>query len=200
MTTSSSSKFYVCSAVPHTHTHTYVCSKSSHSLTHTHPRARAHSFPQHFSSHTFFHAQFSQTVLELFHPAPSPLSMLRFPAHYIFCFTFDIFLYIFFTRNIVTPIFHTHLCHTRSFTHNFNTYNSSHATFSLIDHPPPPLSILPCPSLWNFIFLLIVQLRTPAMPVGLGAFVAAKLKTLCWQHKFEPGWYSREAEGPEQRR
>ena len=46
----------------------------------------------------------------------------------------------------------------------------------------------------------IVELRTPAMPFGLGAFVAAKRRSLCWQHRFEPGWYSREAEGPEQQR
>ena len=46
----------------------------------------------------------------------------------------------------------------------------------------------------------IVELRTPAMPLGLGAFVAVKLRSLCWQHRFEPGWYSREAEGPEQQR
>ena len=47
---------------------------------------------------------------------------------------------------------------------------------------------------------IFVELRTPAMPFGLGAFVAAKLRSLCWQHRFEPGWYSREAEGPEQQR
>ena len=53
----------------------------------------------------------------------------------------------------------------------------------------------------NFILLgvcLIVELRTPAMPFGLGAFVAVKLRSLCWQHRFEQGWYCREAEGPEQ--
>ena len=46
---------------------------------------------------------------------------------------------------------------------------------------------------------IIVELRTLAMPFGLGAFVAAKRRSLCWQHRFEPGWY-REAESPEQQR
>ena len=176
----------------------FVQNRHTHSHTHTHTHARARTL-----SHTIFHRTPSFT--HNFHRQFSNCSIL----HHLLCLCFvslrttsfvSPLMYFFFTRNIVTPIFHTHLCHTPSFTHNFNTYNSSHATFSLIDHPPPPLSILPCPSLWNFMFLLIVQLRTPAMPFGLGAFVAAKLKTLCWQHKFEPGWYSREAEGPEQRR
>ena len=98
-----------------THTYTHICLFKIVTLTHTHthPRARAHSFPQHFSSHTFFHAQFSQTVLELFHPAPSPLSMLRFPAHYIFCFTFDIFfIYFFHAQHCHTHLSHTSLSHT----------------------------------------------------------------------------------------
>ena len=46
----------------------------------------------------------------------------------------------------------------------------------------------------------LVELRTPAMPFGLEAFVAVKLRSLCWQHRFEQGWYCREAEGPEQQR
>ena len=37
------------------------------------------------------------------------------------------------------------------------------------------------------------------MPFGLGAFVAVKLRSLCWQNRFEQG-YCREAEGPEQQR
>ena len=32
---------------------------------------------------------------------------------------------------------------------------------------------------------LIVELRTPAMPFGLEAFVAVKLRSLCWQHRFD---------------
>ena len=44
----------------------------------------------------------------------------------------------------------------------------------------------------------IVELRTPAMPFGLGAFVGIKLRSLCWQLRFEQGWYCREAEGTEQ--
>jgi hypothetical protein len=31
---------------------------------------------------------------------------------------------------------------------------------------------------------LIVELRTPAMPFGLGAFEAVKLRSLSWQHRF----------------
>ena len=50
------------------------------------------------------------------------------------------------------------------------------------------------------LYMYIVELRTAAMPFGLEAFVAAKRRSLCWQHRFEPGWYSREAEGPEQQR
>ena len=34
----------------------------------------------------------------------------------------------------------------------------------------------------------IVELRTPAMPLGLGAFVAVKLRSLRWQRRFEQGW------------
>ena len=30
--------------------------------------------------------------------------------------------------------------------------------------------------------------------------MAAKRRSLCWQRRFEPGWYSREAAGPEQQR
>ena len=40
----------------------------------------------------------------------------------------------------------------------------------------------------------IVELRTPAMPFGLGAFVAVKLRSLRWQSRFEQGWSCREAE------
>ena len=47
---------------------------------------------------------------------------------------------------------------------------------------------------------IIVELRTPAMPFGLGAFVAVKLATLRWQRRFDQGWECREAEGPEQQR
>ena len=36
------------------------------------------------------------------------------------------------------------------------------------------------------------------MPFGLGAFVGVKLRSLCWQLRFEQGWYCREAEGTEQ--
>ena len=35
------------------------------------------------------------------------------------------------------------------------------------------------------------------MPFGLGAFMAVKLRSLCWQNGFEQG---REAEGSEQQR
>jgi len=54
----------------------------------------------------------------------------------------------------------------------------------------------------DFIHLidLIVALRTPAMPFGLEAFVAVKLRSLCWQHRLAQGWYGRKAEGPEQQR
>ena len=34
----------------------------------------------------------------------------------------------------------------------------------------------------------IVELRTPAMPFGLGALVAVKLRSLRWQRRFEQGW------------
>ena len=52
-------------------------------------------------------------------------------------------------------LFHTQLCHTPSFTHNFVTHHShttlSHTTlhiqlFKLLDPPPPPLSFLPRPA------------------------------------------------------
>ena len=47
----------------------------------------------------------------------------------------------------------------------------------------------------------MVELRTPAMPFGSEAFVAVKLRSLCWQQRFEQGWYCRESEGhPEQQR
>ena len=53
------------------------------------------------------------------------------------------------------------------------------------------------------IYIYILQSfahRRCRCPSGLGAIVAVKLRSLCWQHWFEPGWYSREAEGPEQQR
>ena len=136
-----------------TYTHTHVCSKSSHSLTHTHTLLHTPSFIAHLLSRTTFTYN-SLTVRSY------TISFVKppFPARCIFCFNFDInFFYIFFhAQHCHTPSFtHTHLCHTPSFTHNFSTHNSSHTTFALIDHPPPPLSILPSPSRWHLVFLLI---------------------------------------------
>ena len=46
-----------------------------------------------------------------------------------------------------------------------------------------------------YICVCVVELCAPAMPFGLEAFVAVKLRSLRWQHRFEQGWYFREAEG-----
>ena len=51
-----------------------------------------------------------------------------------------------------TPFFtHIFVTHHLSHTTSLITHNSSHTAFELIDHPPPPLSILPSPSRWNFL-------------------------------------------------
>ena len=122
------SKSLLIATIFHIHAHTHVCSKSSHS--HTHTLLHTHPFTHHLSSHTFFHAQLSHTTLLLFDPTPSPLSMLPVPAHYISCFNFDMIFHTIFSRATLShTVFHTHLCHTLSFTHNLATHNSSHTTF-----------------------------------------------------------------------
>ena len=54
-----------------------------------------------------------------------------------------------------TSVSHTHtLCHTHtSLSHT--TLQTQTCNLKLIDPPPPPLSILPSPSRWNFLFLLV---------------------------------------------
>ena len=47
---------------------------------------------------------------------------------------------------------------------------------------------------WIIYTYIIVELRTLAMPFGLGAFVAVKLRSLRWQRRFEQGWWCREVE------
>ena len=48
-----------------------------------------------------------------------------------------------------TSCFFHHLSHIPFFTDIKATHHLSHTTFSLMDHPPPPLSIIPSPSHWK---------------------------------------------------
>ena len=60
--------------------------------------------------------------------------------------------------------------------------------------------VLPCPvppeivseqDAVTYIYIVhtIVELRTPAMLSGLEMFMAVKLRSLCWRHRFEQCWY-----------
>ena len=42
-------------------------------------------------------------------------------------------------------------------------------------------------TLFSLCYFVIVELRAPAMPFRLEAFVVVKLRILCWQHRFEKG-------------
>ena len=106
--------------------------------THTHTCSKS----SHSHTHTIFHRTHSFT--HNFHTQLSNCSILHHLSH---------------------TIFHTQLCHTPSFTHNFSTHNSLHTTFLLIDHPPPPLSILPSPSHCNFVFRLLEEVDLWGYPV-----------------------------------
>ena len=100
----------------HTHTHMFVENHRGHTHTHT----------------PFLSTQLSHTTLSLFDPTPSPLSMLPFLAHHIFCFNLEMafFTHIFNAQHCHTPSFTLiFVTQTLSFTHNFATHNSSHTTF-----------------------------------------------------------------------
>ena len=137
-----------------TYTHTHVCSKSSHS--HTHTPLHTPSFTAHLLSPTTFTYNSltvrSYTISFVYDSLPCPLDLLFSSRH-------NFFTHFFYTQHCHTPsfthIFVTHL----SFTHNFATHNSSHTTFQLIDHPPPPLPILP------FCFCLLEEVDLWGYPV-----------------------------------
>ena len=179
MTTSSSSKFYVCSAVPHTHIHThmFVQNRHTHSHTHTHTPTRARAlfptpfFIAHLLSRTIF-TDSSRTV-------PScTISFVyaSFPCALHLLFHLWCIFYIFFSRATLSH---------PSFTHIFVTHHLSHTTLihttlhmqpfhSSIIHHLPCLSCLAHPS-GTLCFFLLYSFAHRRCPSG-------------WGHSWLPSW------------
>ena len=132
--------FVTPTSLSHTHTHNFVTHHLSHTI-----------FPTHLChthttlSHTIFHTHLCHTHTHLGYTPSLPHTLFQTHTH--------------------TQLFHTQHCHTPSFRHNSSTHNSSRKTFELIDHPPPPLSILPSPSCCDFVFWLLEEVDLWGYPV-----------------------------------
>ena len=131
----------------------------SHTIFHTH-LGYTPSFTHIFVTHHLSHTSLSHAI---FHTqrCHTPSSTHIFVTHHL---SHTFLLHTLFATH---PFPHTHTTfpHATLVTHHLSHTTSSHTTFSIIDHTPPPLSILPSLSRCNFVFWLMEDVGLWGYPV-----------------------------------